>query len=310
MIHDYIMYRPDLEFTKQFLIGIDNVLNWFDQRVLDNGILGKLQWPNYMDAAPGFGPAGSPPTAEKGQSAQISLLYAFGLEYAAEIYKIHGEEEQAQDYRNRSKSIKHLVYKLCYDTSRGLFAETPEKIAWTQHTNILAVLTDAIPANEQKEMVLKILNDNTLIPAQIYFKFYLMQALKKVGLGDLYLDNLKPWEIMIEQGLTTFAERALEGRSDCHAWSAHPCFDFLATVCGIESRSPGFTKLRIQPHLGNLKNIRGKMPHPNGNIIFEFRKTGESGLSAYIDLPENIVGEFIWKDHKQSLTPGKQELKF
>lgn len=310
MIHDYIMYRSDLEFTKQFLIGIDNVLNWFDQRVLDNGILGKLQWPNYMDAAPGFGPAGSPPTAEEGQSAQISLLYAFGLEYAAEIYEIHGEEEQAQDYRNRSKSIKQFVYKLCYDTSRGLFAETPEKIAWTQHTNILAVLTDAIPANEQKELVLRILNDNTLIPAQIYFKFYLMQALKKVGLGDLYLDNLKPWEIMIEQGLTTFAERALEGRSDCHAWSAHPCFDFLATVCGIESISPGFTKIRIQPHLGNLKNIRGKMPHPNGNIIFEFRKTGESGLSAYIDLPENIVGEFIWKDHKQSLTPGKQELKF
>ena len=183
-------------------------------------------------------------------------------------------------------------------------------MAWTQHTNILAVLTDAIPQNEQKEMIIRILDDKTLIPAQLYFKFYLMQAIKKVGLGDLYLGNLQPWEIMIKEGLTTFAERALEGRSDCHAWSAHPCYDFLATVAGIEPLAEGFKKVRIMPHLGKLEQIKGKMPHPQGEIEFELVRIGENGLSAHITLPEKVEGVLIWEGKGKSLRPGMQEIKF
>jgi len=286
------------------------VLNWFDQKIIENGLLGKLQWPNYMDAAPGFGPAGSPPSAENGESAQISLLYGYALDYAAKIYELHGKIDRAIEYRDKSSSIKKNVYKLCFDTSKGLFAETPEKIAWTQHTNILAVLADAIPQNEQKEMVIRILDDKTLIPAQIYFKFYLMQAIKKVGFGDTYLENLKPWEIMINEGLTTFAERALEGRSDCHAWSAHPCYDFLATVTGIEPLTPGFKTVRIMPHLGRLDNIKGNMPHPLGDIEFEFKRKEMNGLSVFIKLPETVEGIFIWEGKKKTLKPGKQEIEF
>jgi hypothetical protein len=310
IIHDYLMYRPDIEFTGQFLLGIDNVLNWFDNRIANTGILGKLQWPNYMDAAPGFGPAGSPPNAEKGQSAQISLLYAYALDYAAKIYDIHGKYNRARDYRVRSRVIKENVYSLCYDPVRKLFAETPEKDAWTQHTNILAVLADAIPQNEQKELILRILDNDKLIPAQIYFKFYLMQAVKKVGLGDIYLDNLQPWETMIHEGLTTFAEHAIEGRSDCHAWSAHPCYDFLVTVCGIEPINPGFKSVRIMPNLGRLKTVKGKMPHPNGEIVFEFKRRAENGLNAYIKLPENVDGYFIWEGKDKVLNPGVQEFEF
>lgn len=310
MIYDYLMHRPDKDFTIQFLQGIDNVLNWFDLRISGSGILGKLEWPNYMDAAPGFGPAGSPPNAEQGQSAQISLLYAYALDHAARIYAVHGRKNAAIDYSKRSEAIKENVFRLCYDPNKELFAETPEKKAWTQHTNILAVLTDAIPEHNQKDLISRILKDTDIIPAQIYFKFYLMQAMKKAGLGDLYLDNLQPWQTMIQEGLTTFAERALEGRSDCHAWSAHPCYDFLATVCGIEPLAIGFKSVRIRPHLGRLEEVKGKMPHPAGEIIFEFKRKGETGLSAYVILPEHIDGLFTWNGIEKALQPGEQVIEF
>ena len=191
-----------------------------------------------------------------------------------------------------------------------MFAETPQKEAWTQHTNILAVLGNVIPEEDQKDMVNRVLNDDSLIPAQIYFSFYKMQAMKKVGLGDLYLENLQPWEIMIKEGLTTFAESALEGRSDCHAWSAHPCYDFLATVCGIESAEPGFKSIKIAPNLGRLKKINASMPHPEGEIHVDITRKGESGLTGIVYIPMELSGTFHWNGNVLELNGGRQFVEF
>src|SRR5690606_34261690 len=112
----------------------------------------------------------------------------------------------------------------------------------------------------------KVLSDTSLGPATFYYRFYLTQALKKAGLGDLYYQQLTPWRDMLKAGLTTFAEKPDPARSDCHAWSASPNYDFLATICGIMPAAPGFEKVLIQPALGDLKEVNAIMPHPAGDI--------------------------------------------
>ena len=159
MVHDYHMLKQDTEFTKQFLLGIDNVLNWFEERLDDTGLLSKLTYPNYMDAAPGFGPAGSPPGAEEGKSAQITLLFSYSLDHAAILADYHEKSDRARHYRELSMKLKSAVYNTCYDKDKKLFAETPEKVAWTQHTNILAVLADVIPKSEQQALIKRIMNN-------------------------------------------------------------------------------------------------------------------------------------------------------
>lgn len=306
MIHDYYMLRPYPEFTEQFLMGMENVLAWFESKLDDNGNLGELPWPNYMDAAPGFGPAGSPPSAEDGQSAQITMLFAYALDHAATLFDHHGKHEQSKKYLELSASLKSNLYKLCYDKDKKLFAETPAKKAWTQHTNILAVLADVIPEKEQKDIVLRILDNDELIPTQIYFSFYLFKAMSKTGMGDLYLKILKPWETMLTLGLTTFAEKADDPRSDCHAWSAHPCYFFLSDVCGIQPAEPGFKSVKIAPNLGRLQNVEATMPHPEGTIKIKLQCPDESGIKAEIILPEKISGTFFWNDRSKMLKEGTQ----
>ena len=308
MIHDYYMLRPNPEYTEQFLMGMENVLSWFESKLDENGILGELPWPNYMDAAPGFGPAGSPPGAENGQSAQITMLFAYALDHAAVLFDFHGEKEQSKRYRSLSDSLKLKLRKLCFDEDKQLFAETPAKTDWTQHTNILAVLADAIPEGEQQDMVLRILNNEELIPAQIYFRFYLYKAMSKTGLADLYLENLQPWEKMLEMGLTTFAEKADDPRSDCHAWSAHPCYFFLSEVCGVNPAESGFKSVKIEPNLGRLQNIEASMPHPEGTIEIKLTRQGKSGIKAEITLPEKITGTFYWEGQSRKLTGGMQSI--
>jgi hypothetical protein len=131
----------------------------------------------------------------------------------------------------------------------------------------------------------------------------------KAGLGDLYYSQLTPWRDMLKIGLTTFAENPEPTRSDCHAWSASPIYDFLATVCGIMPDAPGFQKVRIEPFLGELKEIKGTMPSPNGIISITLkRKNKTRGIEGEVTLPENLNGKFIWHGTEIPLQGGKQKI--
>ena len=99
---------------------------------------------------------------------------------------------------------------------------------------------------------------------------------------------------MLKIGLTTFAEKPEPTRSDCHAWSASPDYDFLATICGIMPDAPGFSRVLIRPALGELTEVEGSMPHPKGMIRVKLRKRG-AGISGEVELPPGVSGQVcIW----------------
>ena len=177
------------------------------------------------------------------------------------------------------------------------------------HAQIFGLLTNAIPETRQKAFAEKFIDDKTLIQPTMYFRFYLTQALKKTGLADRYLETLGLWEKMLQDGLTTFAENPDPARSDCHAWSASPNYDFLATVAGIRPASPGFKTVQMEPALGSLKFIKGQMPHPLGPIRFDLRRSGNGGIEGSVELPDNLTGTFIWKG-KSVILKGKTAIKF
>jgi hypothetical protein len=136
----------------------------------------------------------------------------------------------------------------------------------------------------------------------MYFRAYLTQALKKTGLADKYVETLGLWEDMLKKGLTTFAENPDPARSDCHAWSASPDYDMLATIAGIRPARHGFGSVIIEPALGKLQFIRGKFPHPSGLILFNLKREGINGLKGEITLPQGLAGTLIWNGKSQALS--------
>ena len=113
---------------------------------------------------------------------------------------------------------------------------------------------------------------------------------------------------MLAIGLTTFAENPEPTRSDCHAWSASPVYDFLATICGVEPAELGFRSVRIAPHLGSLKQIEGKIPHPAGIIEVKLEKNSK-GISGTVTLPASLNGTFICDGQELKLSGGKNEVR-
>jgi hypothetical protein len=314
MIHDFWMHRDDLEFLKNYQHGIKSVLAWYKKQVTPNGILGSMDWWNFVDWS--FGPwnaakptGGVPKGGMKGGSSIITLLYAYALQKAADLFDAFDEDIQSQQYRQRAKTLVKSVYTLCWSKRRQLLADTLEKETFSQHANIMGILTGMFGRRQEKAVMAKVLNDPDLIQTTFYFKFYLFRAMNKAGFANKYLQQLGPWKKMIDIGLTTFAETPEPTRSDCHGWSAHPIYDLLATVCGIKPGSPGFKTVFITPHLGNLNYVNGKVPHPKGDIIVNLMREGKKSIKGKIILPEGLTGKFVWQNLEITLHEGKQHLE-
>ncbi len=330
MVHDFWMYRGDPGFVRARLGGTRAVLEWFLDRQGPDGLLGRLPWWNFLDWAPGFD-FGVPPQEPDGRSAPLTLQLVAALRQAADLEAALGDPARAVAYRGRAAAAAAGVEHLCWDEARGLLADRPAKDRFSQHTNILAILTDTVPAARQEMLLDRVLAagmpsvrearpadaggtslaaaEPPLARASYYFRFYLARALEKLGRGDAYLSQLEPWREMLGLGLSTWAETPSDtSRSDCHAWSAHPSYDLLTLVAGIRPASPGFARVRVEPQLGALPRLAVRMPHPRGTIEATYQREG-TGFEATITLPDGVEGELVGRGTRQALRPGRQTLR-
>ncbi len=308
MMHDLWWYRGETQFLRPFLSNARGVLAWYERQLTPSGLLGRMPWWNFVDWTPSF-TDGVPPQESNGQSSILSLEFAAALQDAADLESAYGDPAQAAHDRSLAARTDAAVYRNCWDRTRGLLADTPERNHFSQHANILGVLTGAIPAAGQRAVMEKVIRDSSLAQCSYYFRFYLFRALKQAGLGDEIVSEFEPWLHMLSIGLTTFAEMPEPTRSDCHAWSAHPDYDLLAMVAGIEPAKAGFAAVSIRPHLGLLTRLEATEPVPSGDIHVSYERQGKS-LRAEILLPPSLSGWFYWKGQRRALHPGEQQLTF
>ncbi|NWJ50077.1 MAG: alpha-L-rhamnosidase N-terminal domain-containing protein [Bacteroidetes bacterium] len=305
MVHDYWMMNEDKSFTKSMIPGILDVLNWYESKIDSTGMLGRMEWWNFVDWVNYKNwNSGTPPGINTSNSSIISLQYVYTLEKASTLLNAYNFKDPATRYLKLAESIKSAVYKTCFDKQRGLLADTPDKLNYSQHANILAILTNTIAKELQPVVMKKILNEKDIAQCSYYFRFYLAEANEKAGLSEGYLEMLDPWKQMLDNGLTTFAEQPDPTRSDCHAWSASPVYYFLSLVCGIKPNEPGFKSVRIEPHMGQLNWIEGTMPHRLGTISLKLKKDKQNNITGEVSLPKNLTGFFIMEGLSKPLKSG------
>jgi hypothetical protein len=298
IVHDYRMLRDDPEFVKSCIPGVKSVLDWYAGKIdPKTGMLGPTPHWNYVDWAwngnDEYPSGGVPPGGFTGGSSILTLQLAYTLSDAIDLFREFGETELVSKYTALREALCKNTYLRCWDDARKLMSDDATKKSFSQHASIMGILSDAVPVEKQQALFEKLDSDPSLTQATFYYRFYLFRALKKVGLAGKYTSMLQPWKKMIAIGLTTFAETPEPTRSDCHAWSSSPLYDFLATVCGVEPDSPGFKSVKIEPHMGDLKHIKGKVPHPAGDIIVDLQKTA-TGVTGKVVLPEGLNGRFVW----------------
>jgi alpha-L-rhamnosidase len=312
MLHDYMMYGKDSLFVKNKLAGERQILNYFRNYQGKDGSVKQVPFWMFTDWVETKGwVSGTGPVGKDGSSSLVDLQLLWAYELAAEMELKYGMQAYAVLYTKYANQLKETIKIKYWDIDRKLFADRPEKDLFSQHSNALAILTDVIGNSDATALAKKIISDTSLAPASIYFKFYLHSALIKAGSGNDYLNWLGLWRENLKMGMTTWAEISdiNNARSDCHAWGASPNIEFFRTILGIDSETPGFNKVKIEPHLGVLKNIQGEIPHPQGKIGVQYLFSNGK-WKIQIDLPKKTTGSFIWQNKSYSLREGENDFNF
>jgi len=75
------------------------------------------------------------------------------------------------------------------------------------------------------------------------------------------------------------------GKSLCHAWGASPIYLLGKYYLGVKPVSPGYAAYIVEPNLGGLQWMQGKVPTPKGDITMYINKqqikiTGATGVGT------------------------------
>ena len=306
MLHDYWMYRPDPSPVKEALPGTRTVLDWFSRYEQPDGLLRKLPWWSFVD----WVSSGELPSYDANdESCTTTLQYLGALLDAAEMEQTLGDPDLAKHEFDRAERVRTGIYDRCWDAHRKLLADSPAHTTFSQHSNALAVLYDVVPRNEQQGVLNQIIRiepgtaPGGILSGSYYFRFYLARALDRAGMADEYPATLKPWRDLLPLHFSTWPETPGDTRSDSHAWTAHPAYDLLTLVAGIQPAAPGFASVRIAPHLADLQTLSAEFPHPRGTISVHFERHG-GDLEGTVTLPPNLNGSFVWSGKEHALLPG------
>lgn len=153
-----------------------------------------------------------------------------------------------------------------------------------------------------------------------FWGYYVLLALAESGETDIALDIIREyWGAMLDLGATIFwedfdikwAENAYridelpqKGKNDahgdfgkfcytqlrhslCHGWASGPTSFLSRHVLGIKPIEPGYKKIQIEPHLGNLAYAEGKIPTPYGVITVRHERN-DKDVKIDMSVPDGV----------------------
>ncbi|HET9865229.1 MAG TPA: alpha-L-rhamnosidase C-terminal domain-containing protein [Steroidobacteraceae bacterium] len=317
MLADWRMQQPDTRVITRHLPRMREVLRWFEPWRNAAGLLGKNpQW-NFIDWAgqrwddrdtfPSWG--------RDNGSCLMTAMWVGALRQGAALESALGDAAQAQWDTARADEARRAIREHCWAAGRGLFADDADRQVFSQHMNVFAVLYDIATAEESRAILERITVPGRGIDAPAgmytstyYFAWYLVRAFAHAGLASRYPRLLESWRALLALHYTTWPESRGDTRSDTHAWSAHPTADLLGIVAGIQPAAPGYARLRVAPTLGDLTSLDATAATPHGPVSVRYRVAG-GVLTAEIERPASLPGDFIWQGESHPLTRTHTTLK-
>ena len=156
MLRDYWMYRPDRAFRSLDCCKARAPSSTGSPATNKPTVCSKkLPWWSFID----WVPSGEIPTYDAhNESCVTTLQYLGALEDGADLEHRLGDPVLATAIR-LARPVSAGPLNKCWSASRGLLADNPDKKIFSQQANILGVLYDVIPKDQQQEVLRKMLGD-------------------------------------------------------------------------------------------------------------------------------------------------------
>lgn len=303
MLRDFAWWRGDRSVLISLLPGVRALMERFLALVGEDDLLISPDGWNFMDWTPGTDKGVPPGGEEGGCSGFLNWQLVHALDQWAEIEAYCGEPELAARATRRATRVHQALERTRWNAERGLYAETADGQAFSEHSQCLAILSGRCDDERQQRLAVGLFAGG-LMAASSYFSHYLFEVCRVLRRPDEFFRRHQPWFGLAAAGFSTTPETFGDNRSDCHAWSAHPLFHWLATVLGARPAAVGFARLEIAPMLGELPAASGTLAHPLGPVHIALTREG-ARLHADINLPEGLPAELRWAGASCPLRPGR-----
>ena len=298
MLEEYYMETGDIEFVKENLPTMMAIISWFEKKINSSGMIESYGYWNFIDWCGEWEDyrgilTGVPENVKKtGISATNTLMFATALQSAVNIFDSLNRKDTAKEYANLKKHVNSSVVKLCMNND-NLITELPnDKSVITQHAQVWSVLSGAVDSELGKTMLIKSM-DRDSGQCTFVMRYFLLRALEKVGMYSESLEAiLEPWKEAPKLNLTTWPEDFAKQRSDCHAWSSLPIYEFASGVLGVNPEKPGWKSIVIKPHIVDFEFAEGTVPTPNGDVNVRWEKK-ENKILIKCSVPDNISAKLI-----------------
>ena len=94
---------------------------------------------------------------------------------------------------------------------------------------------------------------------------------RTILVGFAFLSICTFWELYDPQAEDQFSMYGRKcGKRSCHAWGASPLYIIGRFIFGVYPTKAGYEEYEVKPSLGNLKELKGKVPLVDGYIEIEF----------------------------------------
>ncbi len=285
-ISDYYQYAGDAAFVKSIYPRMVSLMDYVLKRRDANGMLEGLpgDWV-FVDWAD---------MPKDGELTTVQLLFARSLDAMADSAEIAADHAGALHYRQLATELKAKIVATFWDPEKQAFIHSRKdgklNRLVTRHPNMFALMLGYL--DEEKAAAVKrnvLLNDKVPAITTPYMHFYELAALAQSGQYDDVIGQIKDyWGGMLNNGATCFWEQydpkqtgvqryAMYGKpfgmSLCHAWGASPLYLLGKYTLGVQPTQPGYAAYLVEPHLGGLKWIEGKVPTPRGDIAVSANAT-------------------------------------
>lgn len=225
--------------------------------------------------------------SKKGEVSFEQLLFARSLETIALCANVADDKDAATQYNTLAADIRKKLFDIYWNDEKQALVHSrvdgkqTENV--TRYANMFGIFFNYFTEAQMQQVKKSVLlNDNIQKITTPYMRFYELEALCAMGEQDYVLKEMKDyWGGMLNLGATSFWEEynpsqsgaehlAMYGRkfgkSLCHAWGASPIYLLGKYYLGVSPAKPGYEMYTIQPQLGGLQWMQGKVPTPDGDI--------------------------------------------
>jgi alpha-L-rhamnosidase len=320
---EHFLHTGDREAAKELLEYLDQNFQGIHAAINDLGLFEMHAW-NLFDWAPMDTPA-------KGIVTHVSCLAVQALRQSADLAEAMNQKSRSNAWRKLADQIATAVNKHLWSDKAQAYidcirADGSLSDVFSQQTQTSAYISGVATATraERCRQIIRQAPKGFVQAGSPFFMFFLLEALVRQNDFEGLINTIRSyWGKQIEAGATTFWEMYHESkprltRSHCHGWSAAPVVFLTQHVLGIQPASPGYARVRIAPHLGNLQWAQGRVPTPHGMVSCSWRRKGNqceiivqtpAGVPAEIELPKGMHLKSVAPDvhpglHRQKNTPG------